>query len=117
MKAMLAALALSFGVAHAGEVEDPIHAAMALHTIDYLQTLSISGSCHQENAIYETNPLLGRCPSKAEVTRYFAISGVAMYALHEALPDRYKRYASYVWVTVEAGAVANNVKVGVRIKF
>lgn len=96
---------------------DPLPAALALHGMDYLQTLKISESCRSGGGYYEQNPILGRCPSKAEVGRYFISTAVAGLVLREVLPTRYKHAATWVWVAVGTGAVAHNYNIGIRVGF
>lgn len=103
--------------ATSAKAADPLPAALVLHGVDYLQTLSISESCRTDGRFYETNPILGRCPSKAEVGRYFLGTAVAGLVLREFLPDQYKHAATWVWVAVGAGAVGHNHSIGVRIGF
>lgn len=107
----------SISLSAKAETPDPIVPALVLHGADYLQTLQISHSCHTDGKYHETNPILGECPSKAEVGKYFAATALAGLALHEILPERYKPYASYVWVAVEAGAVGHNAAIGIKLGF
>lgn len=117
MKTILAMLLAAFAATANAESFDPLPVAVTLHVVDYLQTLQISESCHTDRKYHELNPILGECPTKTEVTQYMVATGLAMYALHEVLPERYKKYASYAWVGVEAGAVANNIAIGIKIGF
>ena len=96
---------------------DPLPAALALHGADYLQTLKISENCSSGGGYYERNPLLRRCPSKAEVGRYFLGTAIAGLVLREVLPERYKHAATWVWVAVGTGAVVHNYSIGSRVGF
>jgi hypothetical protein len=112
------AKAPSFGVAEA---------ALTLHAVDWLQTKEISRDCHkaapqiingQWSMDREANPLLGSCPGIGKVNAYFALSGIALYTLAKTLPDGLaKNVVKYGWLTVEGGAVAHNISMGIKIKF
>jgi len=103
--------------ARAGVTDDPIVPAVVVQGLDYLQTLEIADSCRSDGRFHETNPILGRCPSKAEVGRYFAVSALGLLAVHSVLPERYKPILSYVWLAVEVGATSHNAAIGVRVGF
>lgn len=113
------------------EARDPLHVALTLHAVDYLQTLQIAKECaierdasadyrqaHADMIVHsEVNPILGTCPSQSSVTKYFAFTAIAGYALHQALPEKYKPVASYIWLAVEGASVGHNFKVGVKFPF
>lgn len=85
----------------------------ALHVIDWGQTLHTAES----DDYYERNPVLGENPSRGEVNTYFALTGLAHYAVSRALPPRYRRVWQYVTITNQAVAVGNNFRIGVKIRF
>lgn len=89
-------------------------AGMMLHTADYLQTMGISKSCRNGGGFYETNPILGKCPSASKVGKYFLATAVAMAVIHYKFDTNVPAYA---WIVVETGAVANNVKLGISMRF
>lgn len=109
-----------------------------LHTIDWGQTLDISGKCSRteigrqivisdgELAIQtrykqpehlESNPILGKCPSRGEVNRYFLLTGLTHYGISRALPQPYREWWQHVTMTFEAGVVEHNLNVGIRMRF
>jgi len=89
-------------------------AFLALGVADWGQTLSIAR--HPES-MGETNPLLGRHPSVAEVNRYFALALTAHSAIAQALPRPYREAWQYVWIGLEGRAVRNNWRAGLRVEF
>ena len=106
--------------------------ALTLHVIDWAQTQTIAKDCHKaaptvlpngqwsidRERFAEANPLLGRCPSMGKTNAYFLLSGVALYAAAKMMPEGMgKDIIKYGWLTVEGGAVAHNVKMGIAIKF
>lgn len=96
---------------------DPLPAALVVHAIDYGQTLAISDSCNSGGTYHEKNPILGRCPSRMEVSRYFAATAAAGVLLHYLLPEEYKPALSWAWLGIGVGTVARNYSIGVRIGF
>lgn len=116
--ALVAMFLIGYNIREAkAEVYDPLTPALILQGADYLQTLQISKSCHSDGRYFETNPIMGRCPSQSDVTKYFAASTLVGLALHEVLPKKYKPYASYIWVSIEATAVAHNASIGIKVGF
>lgn len=89
-------------------------AGMVLHTVDYMQTMGISKSCNNNGRFHETNPILGRCPSAAKVGKYFLATAAAMAVIHYQFKTN---IPAYLWLTVETGAVANNVNLGISMRF
>lgn len=116
---VLAALAACFCIsqAHAAEPDAALAAALVLHAVDAGQTLHISESCRAGGEYYELNPVLGRCPTKAEVSRYFLGTAVLGTALHLALPESWAKYSTGLWITVGAGTTARNAAMGLRVRF
>ena len=87
---------------------------LGLHVADWGQTLSVPGNCDRYT---ETNPILGKCPSRGDVNRYFAITGAAHAAVAYLLPRPYREAWQYVWIGFEAHQVATNWQAGVRFNF
>jgi len=98
--------------------DDSIRQAVATSTIiiDWGQTLDISSKC-ENTSIYETNPILGRCPSRGEVNKYFAASVGVNYLISRALPKKYRKGWQYMTIVYQAGFISNNYNLGIKVKF
>lgn len=116
MKKLLAVLAACFcvGSAQALEPDAELAAALALHTLDWSQTQWVGQHCDR---YHETNPLMGRCPSRAHITKYFIGTAALMTAAHTLLPDKYAKWSTRIWIAVEVGATVNNAAIGVRLDY
>lgn len=88
---------------------------LILHAIDWVQTLDISGQC--PDRFVETNPILGECPSRGEVNRYFLLTGIAHYGVARLLPPKQRRWFQYITIGIEAGVVAHNLNIGLHVRF
>lgn len=91
--------------------------AAALATLtaaDWAQTRNIA---RHPARWHETNPLLGEHPSVGEVDRHFALSAMLGAAALHALPTRYRDWALNAGLVIEATCVANNLRLGIGIKF
>lgn len=91
--------------------------AAALATLtaaDWAQTRNIA---RHPVRWHETNPLLGEHPSVGAVDRHFALSAVLGAAALHALPSRYRDMALNAGLVIEATCVANNLRLGIGIKF
>lgn len=89
----------------------------ALVGADYLQTRQIAMSCHSGGEFYETDPLLGHCPSMARVNAYFAGYGLVMQQLAAHLHGAY-RTAFLISIGAREGTlVRKNILLGVKIGF
>lgn len=90
-------------------------AALAVLTAaDWAQTRHIA---RHPSRWHETNPLLGEHPSTGQVDRHFAVSALIGAAALHALPTRYRDWALNAGLMIEAGCVANNLRLGIGIKF
>lgn len=94
--------------------------------VDWGQTLDISRSCNSDGEFYEKNSILGRCPSRGEVNRYFAASMLIHGGISYLLPTKGKLLGNevnpralwqYVTIGYQANTVYNNYRIGVRIDF
>ena len=94
----------------------------ALFVADTLQTLDIKN----HKGMYETNPILGKHPSDANVIGYF----IGTFAIHTGvsyyLPDLlfepktaslFRKGIITLSIGVESAVIYNNYQIGVRIKF
>lgn len=91
--------------------------ATALATLtaaDWAQTRNIA---RHPARWHETNPLLGEHPSVGAVDRHFALSAMLGAAALHALPSRYRDMALDAGLVIEATCVANNLRLGIGIKF
>jgi hypothetical protein len=94
--------------------DERLVAALVLHTADWSQTRWMGK--HQDK-FYETNPILGKYPKAGEVNRYFLGTAAIMTTLHYVLPPRAAKMSDYIWISVETGAVAHNISMGVRFEY
>jgi hypothetical protein len=88
--------------------------AAALHAYDYAQTMWLAGHCNHENW-HEQNVILGRCPTKAQVTGYFAATGVLLWIASDQPWAR--DWLPQLWAIVGLAAVANNQTIGIKVEF
>lgn len=119
----IAAAGLATAVGHtpataADEWSEPqLEKAAALATLtaaDWAQTRNIA---RHPVRWHETNPLLGEHPSVGAVDRHFALSAMLGAAALHALPSRYRDMALNAGLVIEATCVANNLRLGIGIKF
>ena len=72
---------------------------------------------YRKQGYYETNPILGKYPSKQ---RFFAYQGSCMI-LHTTisyiLPKPYRTFWQFIWIGIESDYIYHNYSCGVRIKF
>lgn len=86
---------------------------LGLHVADWGQTLGIAESPNY----YESNPILGRNPSRGEVNRYFAVTAIGHAAVAYLLPHEAREVWQYTTIGMEAGIVARNYNVGIEFNF
>lgn len=82
--------------------------------VDMLQTLDIA---ENPDKYYETNPILGKHPSKEEVYTYFASALVLNYLACKYLPDPWWKVQQGVVMAIQVGVIANNVSLGIGFSF
>ena len=87
--------------------------ANALIIADWGQTRYIAGS----DQYSETNPILGKHPSKGDVNTYFLSALVAYNVAYYLTPERHRDKVSTVVSLVQLGYVANNYRFGVGFDF
>jgi hypothetical protein len=80
---------------------------------DCLQTLDI----RHHPGMYETNPVMGRHPSDLETVGYFAAAGLLQFWLTDSLPPWGRNLTLGVSNGLEAGVVAHNFSIGLKLKF
>ena len=91
------------------------HAALTgLMALDYAQTMKIA---REPEHYHEMNPILGRHPSEAEVSAYFASAYAIKTAVAVALPPEYRKWWQYALIGFSGACVANNLVIGLGIGF
>ena len=82
---------------------------IGLIAIDWMQTLeSLNGN------YYETNPILGKEPSRSEVNICIASSMIIATAVAYLLPSKYRIIFQSIVIGVELEAVNYNYQIGIR---
>jgi len=80
---------------------------------DYEQSAQIAA----HPGMYETNPMLGRHPSRARLRNYF----FGVVAVHLAITRILGERARGIWqgatLFIEAGQVARNARLGLKVEF
>lgn len=87
--------------------------ALAFTAADWNQTTHI----HDDPFRPETNVVLGQHPSQGRINRYYAAFSAGEVLLAYKLPQPYGERAMWITAGVEAGYVAHNYKVGLRVRF
>ena len=82
--------------------------------VDMLQTLDIA---ENPDKYHETNPILGKHPSKEEVYTYFASALVLNYLACKYLPDPWWKVQQVIQIGVSVAAVSNNISLGIGFSF
>lgn len=85
--------------------------------MDWAQTRYIAESCHTDKHFLETNLILGECPSDGRVNTYFVISGLAHYGVSRLLSPKHRETWQAFTLVIETSYVANNITIGVGMKF
>jgi hypothetical protein len=84
-----------------------------LQGIDMLQTLEIANN----DKYYETNKILGKHPSEAEVVTYFIARGLVHYQATRMIPQRYRNLFHGYNVVYNYNVIRDNHQLGIRIDF
>jgi hypothetical protein len=84
-----------------------------LQGIDMLQTLEIANN----DKYYETNKILGKHPSEAEVVTYFIARGLVHYQATRMIPQRYRNFFHGYNVVYNYNVIRDNHQLGIRIDF
>ena len=121
MKKLIALFLFSLcTVCSAGEKEEAIAGALMIAG-DWLTTRDMS---HRYNeGYYETGPvvkaLFGNKPSTTQVDVYFAARLLLHYALYntDILSTNNKRIYYYITIADHGSALANNISIGLKLKF
>jgi len=89
-------------------------ATSTLNVIDWGQTLDIAD---RPDKYYETNPILGEHPSRAEVNKYFACLMGTQILITHLLPSKYRKYWLSLNIAVSGYYVHNNYRIGLRVNY
>jgi hypothetical protein len=92
-------------------------AALVIGAIDMGQTIEISNNCHNNIDRFERNPILGRCPEKHQVYKYFIASAIFTIAAADALPADYRKLWLGSAAAYELYFVGRNINIGIGVRF
>lgn len=111
---LLPACATSFGEKWSSSDTARQLAANALLTTDWGQTLYVAD---HPGKFYETNPIIGRHPSRGRVNRYFAAANILHPLISASLKPEAREYWQYITIGLESGVVAHNINIGVGLRW
>jgi len=83
-----------------------------LHAVDWRQTRYIA---KHPDRYYESNPVLGKHPSTAEVDVYFLAGALLHPLITDLLPGEYRFYWQWITIGISGICVGNNYLVGIRM--
>lgn len=86
------------------------------HAADWGQTRSIAGQC-QDGTYYETNPILGECPTVQTVNAYFLGTALLHAGVSYVLPKKYRRIFQTATFAAQLGVVSSNASIGIKMQF
>ncbi|HFE37957.1 MAG TPA: hypothetical protein ENK06_06005 [Gammaproteobacteria bacterium] len=86
------------------------------HLADWGQTLDIANQC-SSGSYYETNPVMGKCPSAQTVNAYFAATALIHYGVAHMLPPKYRRMFQIGTMGMQLSYIANNASIGLNLNF
>jgi hypothetical protein len=101
-----------------GFLTDTLFTADAvLMTADWLQTRGIALNCNSGGSEWETNPIMGHCPTMHGVNQYFLAASATLITLNWALPAKYRdNFMLGIGIT-EGTMVMNNMKLNIKMHF
>ena len=91
-------------------------AYLSSHVADWGQTRDIAAQCGR-GLYYETNPILGRCPSTQWVNTYFIGTALIHAGVANMLPGKYRRLFQAGTMLMELNYVNSNANIGLKINF
>jgi len=91
-------------------------AYLTTHLADWGQTLDIARQC-ESGTYYETNPVMGKCPSAQTVNAYFLATALLHYGAAHMLPPKYRRMFQIGTIGMELSYIANNASIGLNVNF
>jgi hypothetical protein len=89
----------------------------SLAVMDWAQTRTIATYTPTKGGFNESNAILGTHPSTNKVNKYFVFTGLAHAAVAYMLSPTYRRIFELSTISLEVGAVGNNMTLGVGMKF
>ncbi len=92
-------------------------AYLATHIADWGQTRSIANSCAKGGQYYETNPILGKCPSVQMVNTYFVSTALLHVGVAQMLPSKYRRWFQTGTLALQLNVISSNKNIGLKISF
>lgn len=81
---------------------------------DMAQTINIA---RNPDRFHEMNPLLGRHPSEQKVIGFFIISHALIWLAADYMPPKARKLFLTGGIAIEAGFVANNSRLGIKVSF
>lgn len=84
-----------------------------LWAVDWAQTRTIVKSPE----FYETNPYLGKYPSRKKVDRYFLTGALLHYGVSRTLSPKYRKAFQYFSIGYEANTIYRNYRLGINVSF
>lgn len=105
--------------AHAWTEKDTLWetAYLATHITDWGQTRDIARHCSSSGAYFETNPVLGTCPSVETVNNYFIGTAMVHAAVAHMLPAKYRRMFQMGTIGIQMNFISNNSRIGLEVNF
>ena len=91
-------------------------AYLTTHLADWGQTLDIASKC-SSGEYYETNPVMGKCPSAQTVNAYFVGTALLHYGVAHMLKPKYRRMFQAGTIGMELSYIANNASIGLNVNF
>ena len=85
-----------------------------IHLIDWSQTLEIADN---PSHYYETNPLMGKHPSRDMVNLYMGTSALLHPLITNALPSSCRPWWQWITISVSSTLVINNYSIGLHGRF
>jgi len=90
-------------------------ASNVLLIADWSTTRDMTRRYHE--GYFERNPILGKHPSSDKLDLYFVSLLIGHYFMTDYLQGRDREIYLYTVTAVEAAAVANNLHIGLRLRF
>ncbi|MDH5377389.1 MAG: hypothetical protein OEX00_03600 [Gammaproteobacteria bacterium] len=91
-------------------------AYMSAHIADWGQTRDIAAQC-DAGPYYETNPVLGRCPSTSRVNSYFLGTALLHVGVSHILPGKVRRIFQVGTLGMQLNFVSSNAQIGLKVNF
>ena len=91
-------------------------AYLSAHIADWGQTRDIAAQCGS-GLYYETNPVLGRCPSSQWVNTYFIGTALLHAGVANILSPKMRRLFQAGTLGMELNYIKSNANIGLKINF